>query len=361
MIYVSEALLYVCFALLTGTFIIRMVPERLRPGVRVSNVLLAACALAVPVLSFAPIHKTAAIFAGEFDMPYFTILKQVLTDLDAGKAWLWTLIGSLGLTALLSLRSFRDDQHMPKVGLFITLLLVVWLGYASHSASLYGFKGIFVHSAHFLAVTVWIGVLFVAGWFARDHENWLPFLRWFSPLAIVCVLVSIGAGLILMTFTTPEYINSLMLPYGQMLAVKHLLLLPLLLFAYTNGFGYRQTLRRNESFNPRPWLRAESIFALLVFIATGILGQQTPPHNVAETLRTVSPSPMFTAIYRGSFSPDLKLAVSFPPESLLLWAAAVIMAVGLIWMYRSNRVKLALVMGALVSVFGYFGLMFAIA
>lgn len=361
MIYVSEALLYICFALLTGTFIIRTVPERLRPDIRVGNGVLLVCALAVPVLSFVPIHNTAVIFARDFDMPYFTILRQVLSDIDAGKAWLWTLIGSLGLAALLALKSFRDDKHMPKVGLFITFLLIVWLGYASHSASLYGMKGVIVHSAHFLAVAVWIGILFVASWFSRNGENWPAFVRWFSPVAIVCVLISISAGLILMSFTTPQYVQSWILPYGQMLLIKHLLLLPLLLFAYTNGFGYRLKLLRNESFNPRPWIRAESLFALLVLIATGILGQQTPPHDVSETLQSVSPSPVFTAIYKGNFSPDIKLALHLPPESLLLFAAAIVMAAGLISMYRGNRLKLAFAMGVLVTLFGYFGLMFAIA
>ncbi|QAY65197.1 copper resistance D family protein [Paenibacillus protaetiae] len=361
MIYVSEALLYVCFALLMGTFVLRIVPEHRRPDIHVHNGLLFAAAIAVPILSYAPIHKTAVLFSKDFDMSYFTILKQILTEINSGKAWLWTLIGSAGLAVLLALKSFRNDKHMPKVGLFITFLLVIWLGYGSHSASIEGTKGIVVHTAHFLAVTVWIGILFVAGWFARSSQNWDSFLRWFSPVAIICVLLAIAAGILLMTFTAPQYLDSWMLPYGQMLLIKHLLIVPLLVFAYTNGVAYRSKIKKDKQFNPRPWLKAESVVALLVFIATGILGQQTPPHNVQQTLQSVSPSPWFSGLYKGHFSPDIQLHLSLHPEALLLFAAAAVMIAGMAAMYRSNRLIPAFAMGILVSVFGYFGLMFAIA
>jgi putative copper resistance protein D len=214
---------------------------------------------------------------------------------------------------------------------------------------------------HFLAVSVWIGILFVVSWFSSDEANWKPFLRWFSPVAIIAVLAAIAAGIILMTFTTPEYVNAWMLPYGQLLLIKHLLIVPLLLFAYSNGFLYKQKITRSEGFSPKRWLRAESVIALLVLAVTGMLGQQTPPHVVKETLQTVSPSPLFTWLYKGGFSPDIKLIFSLHMESLLMLAAAIVMGCGILWMYRSGRLLPAFVMGMLTVIFGYLGLMFAIA
>ncbi|MFF2094050.1 copper resistance D family protein [Paenibacillus sp. NPDC058174] len=361
MTYVSEALLYLCFAILTGTFLLRLVPDNRRPDIAVPNGLLLVCVIAIPLLSFVPIHQSALLFAKEFETPYGTMIKSILIDIKAGKAWIWTLVASLGLTVLLALPSFRNDKHMPKVGLFITLLLAVWLGYASHASTLYGTKGLIVHSAHFIAVTVWIGILLIAGWFSRNEQHWESFLGWFSPVAIGCFLIAIIAGIMLMSFTTPQYVSAWMLPYGQLLLIKHLLLLPLLLFAYTNGFGYRSMIKRSSSFNPRPWLKAESAAALLVFIVTGILGQQTPPHNVKDTLQSVSPSPLFTSIYQDSYSPDLVLGLHPNLASLLMLAAAFIMIGGFFLMYRSNRLAPASAMGLLASVFGYFALMFGLS
>ncbi|MCM3630145.1 CopD family protein [Paenibacillus glycanilyticus] len=360
MSYVSEALLYLCFAILTGTFILRVVPEHRRPQIHTPSWLLLLCTLAIPVLEYVPIHDSAVLFAKDTEIPYGEMVKNILLELNNGKAWIWSAVASVGLAFLLGLPSFRNDKHMPKVGLFIMFLLILWLGYASHATSLYGTKGWFVHSAHFLAVTVWIGVLMISSWFASGSRNWEAFLAWFSPVAIGCMLIAFIAGIMLMTFTTPQYVNSWMLPYGQMLLLKHLLIAPLLLFAYTNGFGYRKKLKENTGFNPLPWLKAESLIALLLFIVTGVLGQQTPPHDVKETLQTVSPSKLFTTIYNGHFSPDLTLKLSVSLESILMLAAALVMIYGLIQMYKENKLLPAFVMGLMTSVFGYFALMFSV-
>ncbi|CAM4132843.1 CopD family protein [Paenibacillus alkaliterrae] len=361
MIYISEGLLYVCFAILSGALLLRLVPVDRRPSVHAPNALLLACAIAIPILSYAPIHQLALLFVKDFDMTYGAVLKSILLDINTGKAWVWTAIGSAGLAFLLGLKSFRNDKHTPKVALFITFLLIIWLGYASHASSLYGFRGLITHASHFLAVSVWIGILLVISWFSKDNANWQTFLRWFSPVAVASVLVTLIAGLVLMSFTTPDYINAWMLPYGQMLLMKHLLIAPLLLFAYSNGFLYKKLAIRNPAFNPKRWLQAESLIALLVLSATGVLGQQTPPHSVKETLQTVSPSPLFTGLYKGSFSPDVSLQFTLHMESILMLAAAALMAGGLLWMYRADRLIPAFIMGILTAVFGYFGLMFSIA
>ncbi|MEK3882730.1 CopD family protein [Paenibacillus sp. PL2-23] len=361
MTYISEALLYVCFAILTGSLLLRLVPERSRPPIHVPGGLLIACAAAIPVLSFMPIHQLASLYADEFELTYIEMLRSILLDVNAGKAWIWTALGSAGLLVLLGVRAFRSDKHMPKVALFVTMLLVIWLGYASHASSLSSIKGLVVHSAHFLAFTVWIGILFAAGWFGRSGDNWPAFLRWFSPLAIVCVVVTLLAGLTLMSMTTPQYVNSWMLPYGQALLIKHLLIVPLLLFAYTNGFLYKAVAIKNPDFNPLKWLRVEGSFALLVLAATAFMGQQAPPHTVKETLQTTSPSSFFTWLYKGAFSPDLALRATLQTESVLMLAAAALVAAGAVWSYRLDRPWIAWLLGLLVTVFAYMGLMFMIA
>ncbi|MBH5317095.1 CopD family protein [Paenibacillus sp. GSMTC-2017] len=361
MIYLSEGLLYISFAILVGSLLLRLVPEHARPAVHVPNTLLLACAIAIPILSFVPLHKLAQLFAKEFEMSYVDMMKSLLLEVNSGKAWIWTTVGSIGLAVLLGLKSFRNDKHTPKVALFVTLLLIVWLGYASHASALSSFKGIVVHTLHFLGFSVWIGILFVVSWFAKDENNWTPFLKWFSPVAIISVLITLIAGFTLMTFTTPQYVNAWMIPYGQMLLIKHVLILPLLLFAYTNGFGYKRAAKLNSDFNPKRWLKIESIIALLVLAATAIMGQQSPPHNLQETLQSVSPSPLFTAIYKGSFSPDMLLQFTIQLESVLMFVAALIMIAGVIWTHRSNRLIPSFMMGVLSAVFLYFGLMFSIA
>ncbi|QNK60087.1 copper resistance D family protein [Paenibacillus sp. PAMC21692] len=361
MIYISEGLLYICFAILTGTLLLRLIPERLRPSVHVPDGVLLACVAAIPVLSFVPLHNLAMLFSTQFEISYGEMMRSILIDVNSGKAWVWTVVGSAGLIVLLVVKSFRKDRHMPKIALFVTLLLIVWLGYASHASSLSPTKGLIIHTAHFLGFTVWIGILFVAGWFAKDDRNWPAFLGWFSPVAIGAVILTLAAGFTLMTFTTQDYVKSWILPYGQALLLKHALILPLLVFAFTNGFLYRKMSLNNESFSPRVWLKAEGVVALLVLAATAVLGQQAPPHNVQETLQMESPSPLFTRIFQAPYSPDMDFTFNWTGSGLLLFAAALIMLGGIIAMYRARRPVFALAMGIFAAVFAYLGAMFSMA
>lgn len=359
--YVSEALLYVAFAILTGALALKVVPASKRPAIEVPNGILVACAAGIPVFSFITLHELTVLYAEQFELSYFMMLKSMILDINFGKAWLWTAIGSIGILMLLTLKAFRTDKHAPKVALVVALLLIVWLGYASHASALYGFKGLVAHSLHFMAVSVWIGILIVVGWFSKNDDNWGAFLRWFSPVAIIAVIVTLIAGLLLMSFIVPEYVTSWILPYGQLLLMKHLFILPLLLFAYTNGFLYKRLEAKQKGFNPRRWLRVESIFALFVLAATAVMGQQAPPHTVKETLQYVSPSPLFTWLYKQPFSPDITLSFTFKMEGVLMLAAAAIMAAGVLQMYRANKPMPAFAMGLLTAVFGYFAIMFSIA
>jgi len=361
MLYASEGLLYICFAILTGALLLWLVPEDRRPSVVVPHALLLAIVAAIPVLSFAPIHQLTIYLIEDLDMTYGEMVKVIIMDFNMGKAWLWTAVGCCGLFLILQLKAFRNDKHMPYIALFITFLLFVWVGYGSHVSSLYTFKGLVVHTLHFLSVSIWLGILFVISWFSRDQKNWEPFLRWFSPVAIGCVIISLTAGFILMTLVTEQYLNSWMLPYGQMMLIKHLLLLPLLLFAFSNGFLYRSVIAKNKNFQPRGWLRAESIIALLVLFVTAVMGEQAPPHNVKDTLQTTSPSTLFKSFYTGSFSPDLQLHFTLGLDSILMFAASLLMAGGVIWTYRNQHLISSVLMGLLASLFGYFGLMFAIS
>ena len=62
-----------------------------------------------------------------------------------------------------------------------------------------------------------------------------------------------------------DYANAWMLPYGQALLIKHLLIIPLLAYAFINSILIRKKIKNNDSFNPRPWTKAESLIVFLIF------------------------------------------------------------------------------------------------
>ena len=226
LLIVTEAILYVCFSLLVGGLLTNAVPSDRKPPVRIPKPLLAASALSVGVLSFGPVYAVATYLAGE--IVFWTILRSVVFDFQVGKAWLMTLAVSLILFFLISFNDLSRSRLLSRVAIGWAGLLIILVGWASHAASQAPVAGFIAHTLHFAAVCTWTGILLTIGWFSKEPTHWEAFLRWFTPLAIVCVVVAAAAGLWLMQIIVPEYVNSWLLPYGQALLVKHLLLVPLL-------------------------------------------------------------------------------------------------------------------------------------
>lgn len=344
-----------------GYFLLSLVSEKYRPTIHMPKGILLTAIIGIPILSYIPIHSIVLQYMSSFKLGYIDMVKSILLDLPIGEAWLWTLLGSAGLTVMVGVKAFTRDRHMPKVAFILSLLLAFWLGYASHSASISSFKGLLVHTTHFIFVALWIGILLIVSWFTTDYNNWNKFLKWFSPFAICCVVIVLLAGLTLMTFTTDDYNNGLMLDYGQFLLLKHIAIIPLLWLAYSNGFLYNKRLKSSaEGYTPKPMLRAESIAALIVFIFTAIMGQQAPSHNVIETLRTESPSKLFINIFQGSFSPDLQLYFQFNINSILLWIAAILMIYVCYLALKMRNIWLMVASTLIFIGFGYLGYMFGI-
>lgn len=343
-----------------GNFILQLVPQSFRPTIVMPKWLLLICIIAIPILSYVPLHVIALQYSDAFQLNYMQMMRSILLDLPVGEAWLWTLLGTAGLTIMVGIPAFANDKHMPKVALSLILLLSVWFGYASHAASLSSFRGLIVHTGHFTSVTIWLGILFVVSWFVQDYSNWDKFLKWFSPLAIICVLITLIAGITLMTFTTQNYNNGLMLNSGQLLLMKHIAILPLLWLAFSNGFLYPKRLNQEPQLSPKCFLRVESILAVVVLVLTAIMGQQAPPHNVQETLQTESPSRLFTQLYNGSFSPDLQLTWQVNMNSILLWIASLLLLYASYIGFKQRKYWIMVLTCLLFIVLAYLGYMFGI-
>lgn len=360
MVYISEFLLYICFAIVMGTCLLLNIPASRKPAIAVPGWLLLSCIIAIPLLSFVPLHMTAINYAESFNLGYGAMLKSILLDLQIGEAWIWTAFGAVGLAIIVGVPMFAKDRHMPKVALMLVLLLTFWLGYGSHVASLDAVTGLIVHTGHFTSVALWLGVLFVISWFSSNESNWTVFLKWFSPFAICCVVITLIAGITLMSYTVPQYSNALMLTYGQMLLLKHASIIPLLWLAFSNGFLYPRYARNGIMSSQRMLLKAESIIALLVLGFTAIMGQSAPPHNVFETLRTETPSQLFLTIYQGSFSPDLQLSWSFNSSNLLLITASILIMYAINVAFKLRKVFWICLLCLILILFIYLVVMFGL-
>lgn len=351
MVAISEFFLYLCFTFVMGTVLFYAIPENKRPSVVVPRRLLLAAAALIPFFSFASVLDVI-ITLGQ-DIGYGTTLFYVLFSFEIGKAWLIiTVVGTL-LFCLIYFNPLQKDRILAKMAVLLVSVLIFALGWGSHAASLAPFRGFIAHSFHFLAITVWSGLLLVAAFFSQKNTVGRAFLNWFSPLAFGCLALLVACGLLLTDIiVTDGYVRSWLIPYGQALLIKHLLFLPLLAFAFLNGF-----LLKKKDAVIRKWLQAEAVFVLAVFAVTGYMGQQAPPHDVETTLAQTGKAPWLKPFHAISWPVHL----TFGGFSFLFWALALIFLFLLLYgAYKKTAFLFPVAMGALAVVSAYIGLMAAI-
>lgn len=361
MYIVSEILLYICFAVVTGKVILDLVPSQLKPSVDVPRPIVSAALVGIIVFSFAQVIKLILFFVNlDYELAFVTF--TVLTDYKVGNGMIATVLLAAGLEYLLSpQRNIFLNENVRFVRLALLAGLILSFGWSSHAATIYEWSGFLAQTAHVLGITVWLGVMFAIAFFARDSLNWLAFLKWFTPTAMICVLILTIAGIALVNDLAPEYVRSWILPYGQALLIKHIIIVPLLFMAFINGILIRSILGKQPTFNPIPWLRVESGIALLVLLVTGIMGQQAPPHNVSETLEEESPSRLFLTFYQEVFDPQKALLLSLNPISicLLIIGGILLLTVLYVVLRKKTHWLTVPVIGAAICV-GYFSVLYAL-
>lgn len=284
---ISQALLYVFFSVLVGSFILLLVPNTYRPELKISKRLLLISAIAIPVLAFLPVLESIVYISPRLGL--LESFKIVLITYTAGNAWIFTLLGSVVLVLLLSLTRFQEKNLYPFLGAFVTFSIMLTIAWSSHAGAVDPIIGIISDFLHLAAVSIWVGILLIVAWCSTNRNNWLEFLSWFSMVAFGCLTATALSGLFLMEVMVDSYIDSWMVSYGQGLLVKHLFLLPLIFYAVANSLLVKYKLSKDASFNPIPWVRGEGFILLTIFMITAVFSQQSPPHGNYLTSDTVSP------------------------------------------------------------------------
>ncbi|MBB5172635.1 copper resistance D family protein [Texcoconibacillus texcoconensis] len=345
MIAISDALLYVSFAFVFGYLILSVISEQRKPEVAMNRSYLFIAIGAIVLLAAAPAIDIVQHLMTAFQMPIFEAAITVLGDYQVGQAWMFTLVLALMLIGLLKLGFEKEKGYRPFLPLLLAVGMVFSVSWASHGASLDAIGGFLGNGMHLLAAVSWIGVLLTVSFFVKEDANWDKFLQWFTPFAIVCVSVMIASGFVLMGYIVPEYMNSWMLPYGQLLLLKHLLFIPLVFYGFAHGFLLRKKIERKPQFSPKRSFQIESVIGLAIFVVTAVMSHQTPPHEVATTLQFELPSTVATALI-GDFVPgsDLQFVVFHPA---LLAAVA---AFGLfIWLGMILKTQRRLLLAPIVT------------
>ncbi|WP_158582994.1 copper resistance D family protein [Lysinibacillus yapensis] len=264
-----------------------LVPRHYRPELNIPKSLLLLSAIGIPIFAFIPVWDIILFIAPRLGL--MESIKIVLTTYTAGTAWDFTLLVSIVLVLLIIFTKSTEKTLFAYLGALLTFGSIFTVAWSSHAGALNPQIGIISDFIHLVAVSIWVGVLLIMGWFSNNHENWLKFLSWFSIVAFSCLSATALSGLFMMDVIVDGYIDSWMVSYGQGLLLKHLFMLPLLFYALVNGLIVKYKISKNASFNPTPWIRLESFILFAIFTITAIFSQQPPPHGNYLTNEAISP------------------------------------------------------------------------
>ncbi|MFC4023776.1 copper resistance D family protein [Oceanobacillus longus] len=355
---ISETLLYICFALLIATYIFSLVPNNRKPNLIVpTNVLLFAIA-GIALSSFMPVLQLVLYLYEDYGLG--SAFESVLLTFKVGNAWVYTFILSIILGLFITLTDGRKHKAYSLAGLTIVFLLVIGVALSSHASSISPIAGFAIHMMHFLAVTVWVGLLFVVSWFSKNTANWMNFLKWFHVTALSCFILTIISGLLLMNVTNEwnSYTDAWMVSYGQSLLIKHLLIIPLIGYALINGILLKKRLKQQSDFDPRPWTKIEFLVVLLIFAVTGAMSQQSPPTNLESLISYEGISSLFTLFYNGPVHPELGVELMWNGSSILFGVLAIIfLGISIASFSEKMSPAFSFIMSLFVVICGYLAFM----
>ncbi|WP_033543216.1 copper resistance D family protein [Planococcus sp. CAU13] len=342
---VSDLLLYGVVSFLAGVIVLQFVPEHRKPAVAVTKPLILLAVASIPILTAAPAIQLAGLLRNNMD--FGSAIWMAISEFSVGQSLAFNLFLAFFWFGAVAVNSSKWIQA------FWFLLVIINIGFGSHAASVDFLPGLFSHTLHFLSLSLWAGVLLLVTWFSTELTNWRSFLKWFTPFAFGMVAILLLSGFaIWLLFSKPEdYVASWVLPYGQMLLLKHLSILPLLAAAFLNGLGNKTKLPS------RRLLKLETFMLGLVFLFTAIMSKLAPPHEITNTLLTEGTAP-FAELLSGKVLLPVEPQFALSVDGLLLLLIGTI-SIGLLIMsfFRKIPLWLSCTAGLIFVAAVYIGLM----
>ncbi|WP_020008268.1 copper resistance D family protein [Salinicoccus albus] len=370
MVIVSQLLLYITLALLMGVMLGNSLLAGHMPKFHVPKWLVITAVGGVILFASAPSLEIIMNLSGGMDV--WTAATMVLLEFNIGNAWLFTYFIGIVFVVLIAFNDLGEDRIVSGAGMVIVILMAIAQGLSSHAFEQASFWGVTVHSVHLLAVMVWGGMLIILGWFTKVQADWPRILSWFTPLALISMLVLAVSGVFTMDVVTAnpdgEQINIVqrftdawLTDYGQSLLFKHLLLITLLGFGTINGILFRKRLAREPKLQIQPWIKTESFLILLVLAITGFMGEQALPNQIETIVSEEGTSSLFQSIYGQAVPPEMMVSLSFGFISILLFILAALFFGCMLYAARSRMHPAASFIMAICFVLaGYLGLMLGV-
>ncbi|WP_088014543.1 copper resistance D family protein [Gottfriedia acidiceleris] len=350
---ITEFITYLLYSILVGKFVLDFVPSHKKLTIIISKRTIYSVIVGILFFSLFPALRVITFFLDDVHLK--TAIYSVFIKTAIGNTWIYSSMFAI----MLVINIYSDGKKF--FNFFWLFMMILSIGYAGHITSMNFWTGFIFQSSHFLMVSIWSGILFNVTWLTKDTKNYRKFLKWFTPLAIICVVLIFISGVVLMleVIRLKDYTNAWLLPYGQMLLLKHISIIPVLFFAFFNGVLMRKSSTSN---NIRGWLKTEYITITFVFFFTAIMGTKSPPHNINLTLQNEGPSKWIEWIMGIDITLPIRLAFTFTLEGTMLMSMSIIFLVLLVISFiKKTKIVLPVSFSICFVITMYLGLMYSVS
>lgn len=236
----------------------------------------------------------------------FSVLLPLISETHFGKVWLLRMALLIAVAALVFCAGSTTKKALSGYFLasefFLSASLLASIGLAGHAAAAEGASfalQVFVHALHLLAAGLWLGGLVLFSLFLRQCRRSTDAdavamaqaaTRRFSSIAVVSVALLILTGSYNawnLVGGVPQLFGT---PYGKLLLIKIVLLLPLLILGAVNRTKLKPELLTASLDHREPALRltrklgrnaiAEATFGALILLIVGFMGVTPPARHV---------------------------------------------------------------------------------
>lgn len=370
LVVVSQILLYISLSLLMGIMLSKSIFATRMPKYNIPKSVIYIVLAGIVCFSFIP--ALAIILNMSATMNLSAAVTTVLFEFNVGLAWMFMLLVIVVLVFFFKYNLY-EDKKAARFGLFFIVILAVVQSFAGHAFEQAGVWGMTIHTLHLLAVMVWSGLLLILGMFTVGKVDWKSVLSWFTPLALISIIVLGTTGFLIADIVSADpggngrniiqrLADSWMIDYGQALLFKQLLLGAIIGFGIINGIVFRNRLKHDPTLQIQQWLRMEAILILLVMAITGFMSEQAIPTQIDTIINQEGASVLYQSLVEGDVPAEAIVTLSLNMTNIVPLIFALVFFTGMIVVAKLRlHASLSFAMAICFVMFGYFGLMLLVA
>lgn len=316
--------------------------------------------LFIPVLLGIPFVLETFSNKKEYGISFFSAVENALFVSEEGRSFL--MLVTLYILSSLLLQRLEGHKYikvMLPLGEGILTIIILQLNNQLMEYS--GWLGFLAPSVYIVSLSILIALSSSLGKLQARDESILAFKKKIYKMGGVSLGLFVLSTIIMAVLSVPDYVQSWMLNYGQIVFIIHLLTVMLLLLVLRNYlllYTEKVDLKKDVA---KQSLRFQALTGWFLLLLTSILMNVRPPQEVLRTLEDVSLSPIIQLLIGSKLSNYQVIQFDASPMVfLIIYLGGMLLLVSIVILLFTRYITGGLVTSLLFIAVVYVGSMFSV-